>query len=327
MRDKLVIIPCGKKKIWADGVTKGSVEARQAYTGTMFRLGMIYAEVCEADCIVLSAKYGYVLPHAQIEEYDVTFSRKASNPISYKELADQLIRFEIWNYKEIVGLGGADYRKAIIDSFACNGRTDIRTPFAGLSMGNYLHALKEAIKIEIIESVSRRYDDLDYKSLEIDEHGKITFLRNCWWVPTIEGAFSGWLEGPGPTKQEREWAYFRINEERQILLDLGPSPGAWDQFHVVMPLVGKRVLVDMGENFCGEEAYLLEAKFIGLHLKRSDDGFLQCYLYLSDILKRDSDRPAFCMYDSSLALIKVSDEVSMLNFVNLFKLSVLEEQA
>jgi hypothetical protein len=147
MRDRLIIIPCGKKKVWDNGVTKGPVPARSAYTGTMFKLGVKLAESMKADWIVLSAKYGFILPDHLIGPYDVTFKKKSSGPISNKELYSQ-VNYDhacLLGYGEIIGLGGTEYRKAIKDSF-CMYKGNLTFPLAGLSMGYYLQYLKRAIE-------------------------------------------------------------------------------------------------------------------------------------------------------------------------------------
>lgn len=147
MRDKLIIIPCGKKKIWDDGVTTGPIPARNAYTGTMFKLGVQLSESMKADWIVLSAKYGFIRPDHLIEPYDVTFKKRSSEPISGKELYSQ-VNYEdssLLEYPEIIGLGGFEYRQAIKDSF-CMFKGTLTFPLAGLSMGYYLQHLKRAIE-------------------------------------------------------------------------------------------------------------------------------------------------------------------------------------
>lgn len=325
MKDKLVIIPCGKKKIWDDGNTKGPVRAGDAYTGTLFKLSVRYAEALDADWIILSAKYGYRLPDDEIEDYNVTFKKKSSNPITYKEMSSQLYDLNLLHFKEVIALGGAEYRDAIIDSFACVGRRDVVTPFVGLTIGNYLHALKEAVKREIYNTVYYNFEEYESDPFEIDENGKITFLWRYWMIPTIEGAFSGWLEGPPPTAQERDWTYFKINAHREILLKLGPKPGAWDQFNEVTPLIGKKLFVQMSGDWF-EDPYPMEAFCAGVHLDRNEEGFLRCYMCLKDIVHHDTGmNGADGMYDGSCHLVQAADGVSLLSLADIRELSVIEQ--
>lgn len=146
MNDKLVIVPCGKSKIWDDGITKGPVKAVEAYTGAMFKLGVQFAKSYNADLIILSAKYGYMWPETLVEPYDVSFIRKTSNPISHKELYGQAtFEHKLMGYSEVLGLGGAEYRKAIQSSFI-EYKGHLWFPLAGLSIGYYLKHLKQAIQ-------------------------------------------------------------------------------------------------------------------------------------------------------------------------------------
>jgi hypothetical protein len=323
MRDKLVIIPCGKKKIWDDGVTKGQVRAGDAYTGTLFKLGVRYAQEFDADWVILSAKYGYISPEVMIEPYDVTFSRKASNPVSYKELSTQLFELKLLDYKEVIALGGAEYRKAVIDSFACGGRTEIKTPFTGLRIGEYLHAMKEAIELEMFDNEARTYNMSEPEPIEIDESGKITFLCSYWKLPTVESAFSGWLEGK-PTKEEEKWEYFKIKVKRETWLDLGPKPGAWDQLIEASYLIGKKVLIQMwdpwGFMFLDEEEAqpLLEALFTEIKLIHDEAGFLQCYMCLKDVQSQDG-------WDGSPRVKHSPDGPSLLSLGEIYKLSAIEK--
>src|SRR5680860_1607691 len=78
----LVIVPCGKRKIWDHDPTHGPAKAEDAYTGTLFRLNREYAEKYGDRWLILSAKYGFVPPEFEIpESYDVAFNKKRTNPI------------------------------------------------------------------------------------------------------------------------------------------------------------------------------------------------------------------------------------------------------
>ena len=324
MKDKLVIIPCGKKKIWDDGISKGPVRAADAYTGTMFKLGVQYADAIEADWVILSAKYGYILPDDEIESYDVTFKKKSSNPISHKELYDQVLHLNILDYNQVIGLGGVEYRKAIEGSF-CTYKGNLSFPFSGLTMGNYLHELKAKTQIEVNNTDYCSYELHESKHFEIDENGKITFLWRYWKIPTIEGAFSGWLEGPPPTNEEKLKAHGRINLQRQDFLELGPKQGAWDQFKQVITLIGKKLLVQMSGDWF-EDPYPMEAFCAGVHLDRDEEGFLRCYMCLKDIVHHDTGmNGADGMYDGSCHLVQGADGVSLLSLVDIRELSVVEQ--
>jgi len=58
----LVIVPCGKSKIWDRLPDRGPVSAGEAYTGTPVRPNRHYAERFGDAWGVLSAKYGFIAP-------------------------------------------------------------------------------------------------------------------------------------------------------------------------------------------------------------------------------------------------------------------------
>jgi len=64
----LVIVPCGKSKIWKKEPKRGATKARNVYTGAPFKLNKRYAEQFGYDWVILSAKYGFIDPDYQIPE-------------------------------------------------------------------------------------------------------------------------------------------------------------------------------------------------------------------------------------------------------------------
>jgi hypothetical protein len=139
----LVIVPCGRQKIWATRPGAGPVAARDAYTGPPFRLNRQYAERF-GDCwVILSAKYGFIDPLFLVPgPYEVTFKSLATQPISPAVLREQARALA--HASTIIGLGGQDYRAALQDAFSETGVTLV-FPFAGLALGYSLQATKRAI--------------------------------------------------------------------------------------------------------------------------------------------------------------------------------------
>lgn len=83
----LVIVPCGRSKIWDRHPALGPVPARDAYTGTPFRVNRPDAERFEDSWVILSAKYGFISPDFVIPSpYEVTFTRRSNGPISVERL-------------------------------------------------------------------------------------------------------------------------------------------------------------------------------------------------------------------------------------------------
>jgi len=92
----LIIVPCGKRKIWDHQPRHGPTQAKDAYEGTLFRLNRRYAEMYGDGWLVLSARYGFIAPDFVIPgPYDVTFKKKASNPIDIESLQVQVAKLDL----------------------------------------------------------------------------------------------------------------------------------------------------------------------------------------------------------------------------------------
>ncbi len=141
----LVIVPCGKSKIWGSDPTHGSAKAKDAYVGTPFRLNRAYAEKYGDDWLVLSAKYGFVPPDFVIPgPYEVTFKSKKTGPIDSSQLLVQVEQLDLQRIRTVVGLGGAEYREAIRQAFA-DQPVALEFPFAGQPLGIMMQSTKRAI--------------------------------------------------------------------------------------------------------------------------------------------------------------------------------------
>lgn len=142
---KLVIVPCGKSKIWDKQPAYGAAVAIEAYTGTMVRLNRQYAAQFGDAWIMLSPKYGFIAPDFVVPEmYDISFRLPATNPISAEALQRQVREQGLDAYPVAIGLGGKGYRGAIQAAFA---GTSVRLtfPFAGLPIGKMMQATKAAV--------------------------------------------------------------------------------------------------------------------------------------------------------------------------------------
>ena len=102
----LVIVPCGRRKVWDAKPERGPTRAADAYTGTLFALNRRYAERFGGAWVVLSAKYGFVLPDFAIPgPYDTTFARKRSNPADPIMLRHQVESLGLNQYERVVEIG------------------------------------------------------------------------------------------------------------------------------------------------------------------------------------------------------------------------------
>ena len=74
---RLVIVPCGRAKIWDKHPDAGPTAAADAYTGAPFTVNRHYAEQAGGDWVILSAKYGFLRPTDLIPgTYETTFKRR-----------------------------------------------------------------------------------------------------------------------------------------------------------------------------------------------------------------------------------------------------------
>jgi hypothetical protein len=103
---RLVIVPCGRAKIWDRHPDAGPTAAAHAYTGAPFTVNRQYAEQAGGDWMILSAKYGFLRPTCVIPgPYETTFKRRGTNPIGLGPLRDQVAQLGLDRYSEVIGLG------------------------------------------------------------------------------------------------------------------------------------------------------------------------------------------------------------------------------
>lgn len=142
---KLVIIGCGKSKIWDKSPWAGPQKASNVYVGPYFKSKRRFAESRGCDWMILSAKYGFIRPDFIIlHSYDTTFNRPSTCPISVQELKRQVEEQGLSRYDEITVLGGGKYIERIRDAF-CGTRAKIEVPLAGHSMGQQMHMINQLL--------------------------------------------------------------------------------------------------------------------------------------------------------------------------------------
>ncbi|MFX0097778.1 MAG: DUF6884 domain-containing protein [Candidatus Hodarchaeota archaeon] len=141
----ICIVPCGKRKIWDDIPNSGPTKARYVYTGSFAKGCRNYAErFYPSSWCILSAKYGFLFPDDIVpDSYNVTFKRKKTNPISIKELSEQVEKKGLGKYEKIVVLGGKEYRQIVRQIFSDK---EVHSPLDGSrNMGDMLSKLKYAV--------------------------------------------------------------------------------------------------------------------------------------------------------------------------------------
>lgn len=148
MTSMLVVVPCGKSKIWDKHPDHGPAAAVTAYTGAMCRLNRQYAEQFGDAWIMLSPKFGFIAPDFVLPAtYDISFRLLATHPIAVEELQRQVRDLGLGAYTDVTALGGSGYRGAITAAFAGTGAR-LHAPFAGLPIGKMMQATKAAVEAD-----------------------------------------------------------------------------------------------------------------------------------------------------------------------------------
>ena len=142
----LVVVSCGARKVWDVNPSIGFTMARDAYVGGFFRLNREYAERFGDRWVILSAKYGFINPDFIIpENYNVTFKKRSTNPISISQLREQAVREQLNRFDKIVVLGGHVYANIVREVFK-EFSVKIEAPLEGLPIGKAMAKLREALK-------------------------------------------------------------------------------------------------------------------------------------------------------------------------------------
>ena len=144
----LVIIPCGAGKVWDSDSSRGPCRAKEAYTGSPFKVNRKYAETFAERWVILSAKFGYIDPVFVIPgDYNVTFKDLRTQPVSLGVLKEQVRTMGLDQYYRVIGLGGVEYRDRIKSSYSPCG-IKVQFPFAdrGLGIGQQMSLIKRAIE-------------------------------------------------------------------------------------------------------------------------------------------------------------------------------------
>ena len=137
----LLIIPCGKKKIWDVKPSLKSVTAKDAYISTYFRLCRSYSERFADKWFILSGKYGIIVPDFIINNYNQRLS--FSNEFKAK-IKDQLNPLILKGTKSIISLCGRNYTQFLANVIRSFGLR-VYAPLDGLKIGVRQKLLKECI--------------------------------------------------------------------------------------------------------------------------------------------------------------------------------------
>lgn len=156
----LVVVPCGQAKIWKKYPRKGPTKAKDAYTGSPFKVNRAFAERFADRWIILSAKYGLIDPDFIIpEEYNVTFKKPSTDPVKVDVLKRQSHEKTLDDYDAVIALGGKDYFSIVREVFKNVSRVFV--PAEGLIQGKGMHLIKSLMnlqKTEMLERIAGSYE-------------------------------------------------------------------------------------------------------------------------------------------------------------------------
>jgi hypothetical protein len=141
----LVIVSCGKSKIWDKFPNAGQTKAKNAYISGYFKWNRRYAEKFSDRWMILSAKYGFIEPDFIIpENYNVSFLHPSTNPISIAELRKQIKEKGLDRFDKIVVLGGSKYVDIVRKAFQ-GYDVEVVAPTLGLPLGKAMSLVKNAV--------------------------------------------------------------------------------------------------------------------------------------------------------------------------------------
>jgi len=111
--------------------------------GAPFKVNRKYAEKFADRRVILSAKYGFIdLDFIIPENYNVTFKKLKTQPVSVGELRRQIVEKGLNNFSKIVVLGGRDYINVTKSAFK-GFKVTIIAPTLRLPIGK---TMKKVIK-------------------------------------------------------------------------------------------------------------------------------------------------------------------------------------
>lgn len=105
--------------------------------------------------MILSAKYGFIDQEFIIPaNYNVTFKKESSKPITIDVLRRQVKEKDLENYEIVIALGGEDYSSKVRRVFS--GRTKVIAPANGLRLGigmNRINSLLNLSKEQMLKRI------------------------------------------------------------------------------------------------------------------------------------------------------------------------------
>ncbi|NJE30092.1 hypothetical protein E3E38_03385 [Thermococcus sp. 18S1] len=143
----LCVATCGARKIWSiDPDAPDYVPAKDAYVGSLSKKTIEYAKTFHpGSYVILSAKYGFLLPDEKISDYDAYCNKNPiiTIPELKKQTTEKMVNDTVLKeYDKVVVIGSSCYCNWVKEVF---GEDKVECPVAGLPIGKMLQRLKEAI--------------------------------------------------------------------------------------------------------------------------------------------------------------------------------------
>jgi hypothetical protein len=138
----LIIIPCGKSKIWAKNPNAGPVKAKDAYTSNYFNLCRLYAEKFSDKWLILSGKYGAISPYFLLKR---NYDKKLVTSRTFRiKVSKQIAALISKRFNKIVSLCGQEYSAFLQEIFESSG-LEVYVPLQGFRIGARQKALKKCL--------------------------------------------------------------------------------------------------------------------------------------------------------------------------------------
>jgi len=143
LQQTLVVVPCGKQKVWNRRPSAGPTPAERAYTSNYFNLCKKYAQAFSDEWVVLSGKYGILKPRELVKgDYDL---RIKPSPRFAATIREQLRRHLRHGINRVVSLCGNDYSRCLENALRDLG-VSFHAPLAASRIGRRQATLKRHIE-------------------------------------------------------------------------------------------------------------------------------------------------------------------------------------
>ncbi|MDI6811085.1 MAG: hypothetical protein QMD80_05340 [archaeon] len=141
----LIIVPCGKKKIWDENSSAGRTPAKYAYTSNYFKLCVQYAEEFSDGWVIFSGKYGLIAPDFMVANYDTRIKTSDEFRNKIKEQLKTFISSGVFSFVSLCGKDYSQILKEVGEPFGLK----LHTPLEGLRIGMKQKRIKECLELNV----------------------------------------------------------------------------------------------------------------------------------------------------------------------------------